>query len=269
MDLFAAIEIINEFARPASVVIKHNNPCGIAEHRVLAKAIERSIGSDALSAFGGIVIVNRPLGKKEAQIILDRLGFFEIVIAPRFMPAALKVLKTRKNLRIIETGNLDRIAANEKFMYKHLDGGLLVQEKDPVINTTLAELKKRIKVASKRKPTAKDISELLFAWRCAKMVKSNAIVISRSHATVGIGAGQMSRVDAMHIACRKAGERSIGGYVASDGFFPKADNIDVAAAAGIKAIIQPGGSIRDREVMDAVNRHNLIMILTGERHFRH
>lgn len=269
MDLFAAVEIIQEFKQPAAAVIKHNNPCGIAENRSLPKAIERAVLSDQLSAFGGIVIVNRPIGKKEAQLVLERLAFFEVIIAPQFMSAALRVLHTRKNLRVIETGELAAAAAKEKFMYRYLDGGLLVQEKDPVVHTTMAELKKRIRVASKNKPTNKDIVELLFAWRCAKMVKSNAIVITRSHATVGIGAGQMSRVDAMYIACRKAGERSSGGYVASDGFFPKADNIDVAASAGIKAIIQPGGSIRDREVMDAVNRHNLIMVLTGERHFRH
>jgi len=201
--------------------------------------------------------------------VLDRLGFFEVIIAPQFTPSAVKVLKARKNLRIIEMGELAKTINNENMMYRVLDGGLLVQEKDPLVTANLSQLKKKMKVASKRKPSTKDIAELIFAWRCSKMVKSNAIVMTRDKATVGIGAGQMSRVDSMHIACRKAGARSSSAYIASDGFFPKADNIDIAAAAGVKAIIQPGGSIRDREVMDAVNRHNLIMVLTGERHFRH
>lgn len=269
MDLFAAVEIINEFSLPAAAVIKHTNPCGVAENKSLTKAIERAIASDPSSAFGGIVVLNRPVGKNEAQLVLDRLAFFEVIIAPQFLPGAVKKLQVRKNLRIIETAELIKAMEKEKMMYRFVDGGLLVQEKDPVIKWTLADMKKRMRVASKRKPSTKDMVELLFAWRCAKMVKSNAIVLTRQRATVGIGAGQMSRVDAMHIACRKAGERSIAAYVASDGFFPNPDNIDVASAAGVKAIIQPGGSIRDREVMDAVNRHNLIMVLTGERHFRH
>lgn len=269
MDLYASVEIINEFKNPAAAVIKHNNPCGVAENRVLAKAIERAIDSDPLSAFGGIVILNRGIGKDEAKVVLDKLGFFEVIIAPSFTTAAMRLLKKRKNLRIILTKDLQERVMNGKYAYRFVDGGLLLQEKDAPVSTYLKELKKSLKVVSKKKPTAKDINELLFAWACSKIVKSNSIVFTKNKATVGIGAGQMSRVDSMYIACRKAGERTNGAYAASDGFFPKADNIEVASAAGIKAIIQPGGSIRDGEVIKAVDEHDMIMVCTGKRHFRH
>ncbi|MBU1863781.1 MAG: bifunctional phosphoribosylaminoimidazolecarboxamide formyltransferase/IMP cyclohydrolase [Candidatus Omnitrophica bacterium] len=269
MDFYAAREIINEFVNPAAAVIKHTNPCGIAESCTLEEAINKAIYSDPLSAFGGIVIVNCPVGRAGAARVLEKLAFFEMLIAPSFTPEALGLLKTRKNLRIIETGDSAQRMAREQFMLRYVGNGMLMQEHDIAINEYLPQLKKQMKVVSKRKPSSKDMTELIFAWKCAKVVKSNAVVLTKDAGTIGIGAGQMSRIDAMEIACRKAGTRSSDAYVASDGFFPKADNITVAAKAGVKAIIQPGGSIRDGEVIDAVNKHNLMMVLTGKRHFRH
>lgn len=269
MDIYAALEIIAEFKQPAASVIKHTNPCGISSRKSIIEAIGGAIDSDPLSAFGGIVILNRRIDTLEAKEILDRLAFFEVLIAPSFSASALRQLKKRKNLRIIETGDLIRRMQAEKFVYRFVDGGVLVQERDALVDSYIKNIKKDLTVVSRKKPTAKDIKELLFAWTCAKLVKSNAIVIAKNHATVGIGAGQMSRVDSMLIATRKAGVRAQDAYVASDGFFPKADNIDVAYQAGVRAIIQPGGSIRDKEVIEAVNRHGLIMVCTGRRHFRH
>ncbi len=269
MDFYAAFEIIHEFKHPAAAVIKHTNPCGIAESRTLLGAIDKAVDCDSMSAFGGIAVVNRTVDKDAAKLIFEKLPFFELLIAPGYEPNALKLLKTRKNLRVIETAAVVKGEQDEKYLYRFVDGGVLVQEPDEPVNSYLARLKKQINVVSKRTPSPKDIRELLFAWQCSKVVKSNAIVIAKDKATVGIGAGQMSRVDSMLIATRKAGDRAHNAYVASDGFLPKADNIEVAHAAGVKAIIQPGGSIRDKEVIAAVNDLNLIMVCTGKRHFRH
>jgi len=269
MDFYAALEIINEFKEPAAAVIKHTNPCGIGENPSLLTAIHGAIDSDPLSAFGGIVVVNRLIDKKAARFIFDQLAFFELMIAPRFTQDALKLLKQRKNLRVIEVANISKVLNEERYNLRFVNGGLLVQDHDYIIAGNLKNFKKHMKVVSRKKPSSHDISELIFAWMCAKVIKSNAIVITQNKSTVGIGAGQMSRIDSMHIACRKAGLRSQSAYCASDGFFPKPDNIGRAYIAGIKAIIQPGGSIRDNEVIDAVNKHNMIMVCTGRRHFRH
>ena len=269
MDFYAACEIIKEFKEPAAAVIKHTNPCGVAENRSLITALERAIASDPLSAFGGIVVVNRALDKKGAQYILEELAFFELLIAPRFTQDAVSLLRQRKNLRIIEVSTLERGIPGDTYNFRFINGGLLAQEQDGIITDYISYFKKHMKVVSKKKPSPHDVCELIFAWQCAKVVKSNAIVITNDRATVGIGAGQMSRIDAMHMACWKAGTRSQSAYCASDGFFPKADNIDRAHIAGIKALIQPGGSIRDNEVIDAINRYRMIMVCTGRRHFLH
>ncbi len=269
MDIYSAVEIINEFREPAAAVIKHSNPCGVAVNVDILKAIRKAVESDRLSAFGGIVVLNRPVGGPEIKLIFGMLGFFEVLIAPSFSKKALEMAASRKNLRLIKIKDILRFLNSEKVHYRYVPGGLLVQDADKSLKNSVSGLKKKVKIVTEKKISEKMLDELLFAWRVVKNVKSNAIVVSKNMATVGIGAGQMSRVDSMIIACRKAGDRSVGGVVASDAFFPKADNIDVAHKAGIRAIIQPGGSIRDGEVIEAANKYRIAMVFTGKRHFKH
>jgi len=261
LDLNAAVNIVKEFINPAVVFIKHNNPCGVAENKDILKAYKDSRNCDKLSAFGGILSVNRGIDLSLAKLISGS-GFLECVICPAFSPEALNLLKEKKNLRLLELPRmLEKI---EQLDFKRVNGGLLVQDEDSI---TFYE--KNLKVVTKKKPTRKEMESLIFAWKVAKHVKSNAIILSRGTKTVGIGAGQMSRVDSVFITKRKAGSLSRNSCLASDAFFPKEDAIIQAARIGIKAIIQPGGSISDEEIIKACNKHKISMVFTGIRHFRH
>ncbi|MFA5005008.1 MAG: bifunctional phosphoribosylaminoimidazolecarboxamide formyltransferase/IMP cyclohydrolase [Candidatus Omnitrophota bacterium] len=260
LDLNAAWELVKEFKKPAAVIVKHNNPCGAAEDSSLDKAFRYAWETDKLSAFGGIVALNRRMNIKTAKIIL-KSGFLECIIAPGFDPKAAALFKGKKNLRLLKLDDLDIIDEPE---FKRVSGGMLLQGKD--IKTLDA---KNIKTVTKRKPTKKEIESLIFGWKVAKHVKSNAIVLAKGTKTVGIGAGQMSRVDSVIIAKRKSGGRCSGSCLASDAFFPKPDAISWAHKAGAKAIIQPGGSIADKEIIKACDKYGIAMVTTGIRHFRH
>ncbi len=266
LDLDSALNLVREFASPAAVVIKHNNPCGAALGTTLAEAFRKAYEGDPLSAFGGILGFNRELDEATALQITEPNRFVECILAPGYSPAAFQVLTTRptwkKSVRLLRTGPVDSPASS--LDYRRVDGGLLVQERD----AASADFD-HLKTATKRSPTNEELTDLRFAWVVCKHVKSNAIVLVKQGMVVGVGAGQMSRVDSVHLSVRKAGERSRGAVLASDAFFPFRDNVDAAAAAGITAIIQPGGSVRDQESIQACDEHGLAMLLTGIRHFRH
>ncbi len=264
-DTDGALEIVKEFAQPAVAVIKHTNPCGLAVADDLLAAYRRAYAGDPVSAYGSIVALNRKVDVLTAEEIAGPDKFVEVVIAPDYEEEALTVLQERwKNVRILKTGKLDGKFRKDMYEYKKVTGGLLVQERNLATYD-----QEKLKVVSQNKPDDKLMEELLFAWKAVKHVKSNAIVISKDKALAGVGAGQMSRVDAMIIAARKAGEKTKGAVVASDAFFPFRDAVDEAAKNGIKAIIQPGGSIRDEEVIEAVNELGMTMVFTGYRHFKH
>ncbi len=266
LDIEATLEVMREFEQPAACVVKHNNPCGIAEGQNTVDALEKAIECDGMSAFGGIIGINRPCDKETAQMALDKLKFFEVLVAPSFDAQALRLLTARQNLRLIETGNL-----KEKNPYdvKILRIGALVQTRDLPLPERLKELKKSLRFVTEVKLPEAEIEDLIFAFKCVKVVKSNAIVITQGRQTVGIGAGQMSRVDSVEIACRKAGYRTDDGILASDAFFPMPDSIEVARDKKIRAIIQPGGSVRDHDIIAACNEFGIAMAFTGERHFKH
>jgi phosphoribosylaminoimidazolecarboxamide formyltransferase/IMP cyclohydrolase len=264
------LELVAEFDEPAVVIVKHANPCGVAVGDDLAEAWRRALASDPVSAYGGIVALNRPLDALTA-LALSEL-FLEIVIAPEVEEAAQVALAAKKNLRLLVMGAMPDPAA-PGLVVRSLGGGLLVQERDA---GRVAEAD--LKVVTKRAPTAAERKDLLFAFRVAKHVKSNAIVYAKGGATVGIGAGQMSRVDSARIAVLKAEDAAKaagairgteGAVVASDAFFPFADGLIAAADAGVSAVIQPGGSLRDEEVIAAADARGLAMVFTGMRHFRH
>ena len=261
LDLNAAVNIVREFDLPAAAFIKHNNPCGVAENEGLLKAFFRARACDKLSAFGGIVAVNREIDLSLAKLIA-KSGFLECIICPRFSLEALSVLKDKKNLRLLELASLSETV--EQLDLKRVSGGLLAQDED-----TLTLDEKNLKVVTKRRPTAKEMESLVFAWKVAKHTKSNAIVLAKGKKTVGIGAGQMSRVDSVYIATKKAGKLAIGSALASDAFFPKEDAIQLAAEFQVQAIIQPGGSIADEQVIKMADKRHIAMVFTGIRHFRH
>ncbi|ADO76316.1 bifunctional phosphoribosylaminoimidazolecarboxamide formyltransferase/IMP cyclohydrolase [Halanaerobium praevalens] len=265
-DTDGALELVKEFETKATAaVIKHANPCGIAAADNLKEAFIKAHAGDPLSAFGSIVAVNQKIDLATAVEIADQDKFIEVVIAPDYEPEALKILKERsKKMRILKTGALYRNQAQPGYSMKKVRGGLLVQTRD-LAQTTAEDLE----VVTEKKPTKAQIKDLLFSWKVVKHVKSNAIVMAKDEMAVGIGAGQMSRVDSMIIAGRKADGRQKDGVAASDAFFPFPDAIEKAAKMGIKAIIQPGGSIRDKEVIEACNKFQLAMVFTGKRHFRH
>jgi phosphoribosylaminoimidazolecarboxamide formyltransferase/IMP cyclohydrolase len=229
--------------------------------------MDRAIDSDPLSAFGGIVGLNRICDMKTADALFAKLNFIEVIVAPDFESAALLKLQEKKNLRILRIKQAK--VGGRELQYKFTRLGVLVQEGEKPIALTAKEAAAKWKVVTKTGLSASDWEELLFAWKCSKLVKSNAIVLTHDQATVGIGAGQMSRVDSVRIACEKAGAKAKGSYLASDGFFPMPDNIELAALAGIRAIVQPGGSIKDEDVIKACDYHKIPMVFTGERHFRH
>jgi phosphoribosylaminoimidazolecarboxamide formyltransferase/IMP cyclohydrolase len=260
-DTDAAYECAAEFDGPAVVIVKHANPCGVAVADDLAAAWDRALACDPVSAFGGIVAVNRPLDEATAEAIAKI--FTEVVIAPEASEAAQAVFARKKNLRLLLAGSVPDPAA-PGLAVKSLAGGFLVQTRDSG-RVAAADLK----VVTQRAPTAAELADLLFAFRVAKHVKSNAIVYAKGGATVGIGAGQMSRVDSSRIAAWKAGEAAQGSVVASDAFFPFADGLQAAVAAGATAVIQPGGSMRDAEVIAAADAAGIAMVFTGMRHFRH
>jgi len=262
VDVDAALDAVREFDRPAAVVVKHTNPCGVAVAGTLVDAYREAREADALSAFGGIVALNREVDEATARVLAET--FLECVVAPSFASAALEVLRAKKNLRLLATGSWLG-AEHEALTFKRIGGGMVVQDRD----ATAAGEVTRGKVATKRAPTPDETKGLEFAWRVCKHVKSNAIVLARGETTVGVGAGQMSRVVSVQIACEKAGEKARGSVLASDAFFPFPDNIEVAAKAGIVAIAQPGGSVKDADVVAACDRLGIAMILTGVRHFRH
>jgi len=265
-DADAALECVKSFdEQPACVIVKHANPCGVAVAETIFEAYNLAYATDPTSAFGGIIAFNRELDEKTAAEIAGR-QFVEVVIAPKVSASAKAAFAKKQNVRILETGfwsNGDVAALD----FKRVGGGLLVQDKDTG-SITAADLK----VVSKRAPTEQELADLLFVWKVAKFVKSNAIVYGKNGQTIGIGAGQMSRVYSAKIAGIKAADEGLvvpGSVMASDAFFPFRDGIDAAAAAGITAVIHPGGSMRDQEVIDAADEHNIAMVLTGMRHFRH
>ncbi len=260
LDLNAALELVREFANPAAVIVKHNNPCGVAEDKTLRNAFLSAWKCDLLSAFGGIVALNRKMDLKTAQAVA-KSGFLECIIAPGFDTEALKLFKEKKNLRILE---LAEIGAFNEPEFKRISGVLLLQDKD----MTSLDLN-NLKIVTKKKPTKKEMQSLIFGWKVAKHVKSNAIVFTKGTRTVGIGAGQMSRVDSVMIAKKKSGSSAKACCLASDAFFPKPDAISWAHKSGAKAIIQPGGSIADAEIIKACDKFKIAMVTTGIRHFRH
>jgi phosphoribosylaminoimidazolecarboxamide formyltransferase / IMP cyclohydrolase len=259
-----ALECVRQFAEPACVIVKHANPCGVAIASDALAAYERAFKTDPTSAYGGILAFNRKLTADIARTILDR-QFVELIIAPEVEADALEICKRRENVRVLVTDGL--APSNARYEYRSVDGGLLVQTRDQGMVG-----KADLKVVTKRQPTPAELDDLLFAWQVCKYVKSNAIVYVKERMTVGVGAGQMSRVYSSRIAAMKAKDEGLtvaGAVMASDAFFPFRDGLDVAAEFGIKAVIQPGGSMRDNEVIAAADEHGIAMVLTGMRHFRH
>ncbi len=266
VDVEAALDAVRELGGAGAVVVKHTNPCGVATAADLATAYKTARDADALSAFGGIVALNQKVDAATAKLLAET--FLECIVAPEFEPAALELLHGKKNLRLLRTGAwLD--AAHEALQYKRIGGGLVVQTRDATGGEEVAAAK----VVSKRAPTEAENAALDFAWRVCKHVKSNGIVLAKAEGgisrTVGVGAGQMSRVVSVQIACEKAGDLAKGSSLASDAFFPFPDGIEAAAKRGVTAIAQPGGSVKDPEVIAAADALGLAMIFTGFRHFRH
>ena len=264
-DSDAAVECVKQFNDPACVIVKHANPCGVAVATSIKDAYDNAFKTDPTSAFGGIIAFNRPLDAATADMIIDR-QFVEVIVAPEIESEAAAVIAAKKNVRLLETGSWPaRSVAG--FDFKKVSGGLLVQTTDQGVITA-----KDLKVVTKRAPTDDQIHDMLFAWTIIKYVKSNAIIFCKDNMTIGVGAGQMSRVYSTKIAAIKAADEGLevkGSVMASDAFFPFRDGIDAAAEHGIAAIIQPGGSMRDDEVIQAANDHDLAMVFTGMRHFRH
>ncbi|TCJ12983.1 bifunctional phosphoribosylaminoimidazolecarboxamide formyltransferase/IMP cyclohydrolase [Parasulfuritortus cantonensis] len=263
-DADAALECIKQFdSAPACVIVKHANPCGVAYGKDLLEAYDRAYQTDPESAFGGIIAFNGELDGATAKAIVER-QFVEVIIAPKVSQAAIEICAAKKNVRLLECGQWPA-EPGKRLDFKRVNGGLLVQDADLALSG-------EIKVVSKRVPSETEMRDLLFAWRVAKFVKSNAIVYAKDNMTIGVGAGQMSRVNSARIAAIKAEHAGLavpGSVMASDAFFPFRDGIDNAAQAGIKAVIQPGGSMRDEEVIAAADEHGMAMVFTGMRHFRH
>jgi len=264
-DTDAALECVKEFDQPACVIVKHANPCGVALGENILQAYDRAFKTDPTSAFGGIIAFNRELDATTAQAIIDR-QFVEVIIAPSVSQAATDIVATKKNVRLLVCGDWAG-QLTEGYDFKRVNGGLLIQERD----FGMVDMED-LKVVSKVQPTEAQLRDLMFCWKVAKYVKSNAIVYCKDSMTIGVGAGQMSRVYSAKIAGIKAADEDLevaGSVMASDAFFPFRDGIDAAAAAGIKAVIQPGGSMRDDEVIAAADEHGIAMVFTGMRHFRH
>src|SRR5690606_20382469 len=266
-DTDAALECVKSFVKPACVIVKHANPCGVAVSLDgIGAAYELAFQTDPESAFGGIIAFNRELDAATAKAIVDR-QFVEVIIAPKVSAEAVAVTAAKQNVRVLECGEWDAGKALQAFDYKRVNGGLLVQDRDTGMIT-----ESDLKVVTKRVPTEAEMHDLIFAWKVAKFVKSNAIVYAKNRQTIGVGAGQMSRVNSARIAAIKAEHADLevkDAVMASDAFFPFRDGIDNAATNGIACVIQPGGSIRDEEVIAAADEHGMAMVFTGMRHFRH
>ncbi len=260
MDSDGALACIKEFDTPTCVIVKHANPCGVATDKSIIKSYKKAFSADSISAFGGIIALNRVCNVEIAEEISK--VFVEIVIAPGFDLLALDIFKKKKNLRVLEISPLDKRKSNLEI--RNIDGGVLAQEVD-VKSLTFEDLK----VVTDRKPSKKDIETALFSWKVLRHAKSNGILIAKDNMTVGLGAGQVSRVDAVHMALRKGGPNIKGSTLASDAFFPFRDSIDAIGKTGVKTIIQPGGSIRDKEVIAACNEYGISMVFTGTRCFKH
>ncbi len=258
LDADAAWGAASEFAEQAIAIIKHTNPCGLALHEDQVVAYQRALTGDPVSAFGGIVAVNRPLSAATAREIVGT--FYEVIIAPAFDPESLEILQKKQNLRLLR---IEARAAGG-WDLRRVSGGLLIQEPDRLDDAGI-----ELKTVTKRAPTQQEAADLLFAWRVAKHVKSNAIVLARDRTLLGMGAGQPNRLVSVHLAARRAGEAAKGSVLASDAFFPFADGLELGIEAGITAAIQPGGSVRDQEVIDAADRAGIAMVFTGVRHFKH
>ncbi|MFQ5561004.1 MAG: bifunctional phosphoribosylaminoimidazolecarboxamide formyltransferase/IMP cyclohydrolase, partial [Nitrospinota bacterium] len=255
------VDLVSEFDEPTAIVVKHTNPCGAASNSSLVQAYIDARETDPVSAFGGIVSLNRSVDLETAKELSGT--FLEVVVAPDFAPEALEKLKEKKNIRLMKMPI--PISGNEKrYEFRSVAGGVLRQEKDAGL---LGE--NGLKVVTGKAPTESQMAALLFAWKVAKHVKSNAIIFSEEGRLVAVGAGQMSRVDSSRVAVAKATRSVQGSSMASDAFFPFRDAVDEAAKAGVSAIIQPGGSVRDQEVIDAANEHGISMVFTGMRHFKH
>jgi phosphoribosylaminoimidazolecarboxamide formyltransferase/IMP cyclohydrolase len=264
-DADSAIECVRQFESPACVIVKHANPCGAALGSSILEAYEHAYRTDPTSAFGGIIAFNRPLDAKTAHTIIER-QFAEVIIAPSVTDEARTVLAAKGALRVLATGDL-LADTGDDYEIKSVCGGMLVQDRD---TGTLGA--NDLKVVTERKPAARELEDLRFAWRVAKFVKSNAIVFARDARTIGVGAGQMSRVYSTRLAAMKAADQNLdvaGSAMASDAFFPFRDGLEAAAALGIRAVIQPGGSKRDDELIAAADEYGMAMVFTGMRHFRH
>ncbi|UFJ41014.1 bifunctional phosphoribosylaminoimidazolecarboxamide formyltransferase/IMP cyclohydrolase [Brevibacillus humidisoli] len=264
-DADAALAIVREFSQPAVVAVKHTNPCGVGIGATISEAYRKAYQADPVSIFGGIIAANRVIDRETALQLKET--FLEIVLAPDFSEEARAILQEKKNLRLLRLGEFgSQAAANGRAALRvaPVAGGLLVQEYD------LHQLQETdMTVVTERKPTEEELAQLAFAWRVVKHVKSNAIVLARENMTIGVGAGQMNRVGAARIAIEQAGEKAAGAVLASDAFFPMPDTVEEAARAGVTAIIQPGGSVRDQDSIEACNRHGIAMVFTGVRHFKH
>jgi len=263
LDADAALAVVRDFREAAVVIVKHNNPCGLAVGADLLATYQKALAGDPVSAFGGIVGINRPVDAQLAAVIAAT--FYEVVIAPEFSAEAVQVLARKKNLRLLAVPDLDDpVSASRVPMLRQVSGGFLVQERDAIPPEQVQPT-----VVSERAPTVAELHDLLFAWRACTHVKSNAIVLAKDDAVLGIGPGQPNRLDSVRLAVSRAGNRAAGSVLASDAFFPFADGLEVAAEAGVTAAIQPGGSQRDAEVIAAANKAGMAMVFTGQRHFKH
>ncbi|RXZ82410.1 bifunctional phosphoribosylaminoimidazolecarboxamide formyltransferase/IMP cyclohydrolase PurH [Paenibacillaceae bacterium] len=262
-DANSALAILKEFEEPAVVAVKHMNPCGVGIGSDIHNAFQKAYAADPTSIFGGIVAANGTIDHATALLLSEI--FLEIIIAPDFTAEALEVLQAKKNIRLLELGSIKPAAERApEWLVTSVDGGMLVQQSD-ARSLTEADLK----VVTDRQPTEEELKQLLFAWKVVKHVKSNAILLAKDNMTVGVGAGQMNRVGAARIAIEQAGEQSTGAVLASDAFFPMGDTLELAAKAGVTAVIHPGGSIRDADSIAVANAHGIAMIATGVRHFKH
>jgi phosphoribosylaminoimidazolecarboxamide formyltransferase/IMP cyclohydrolase len=262
LDADAAWRATLDFAEPTAVVVKHTNPCGLACHHDLAEAYRRALSGDPISAYGGIVAVNRELTGEAAEEIGKT--FYEIVIAPAFSEEALTVLQKKKNLRLLQLAEEAAAGCATALEYRRVSGGFLAQQPDAYLDDAI-----ELKVVTKRAPSEQELADLRFAWKVVKHVKSNSIVVVKDRTLLGMGAGQPNRVTSVHLALRRAEDRARGAVLASDAFFPFPDGVELAADGGVTAVIQPGGSIRDQEVIEAADARGMAMVFTGIRHFRH
>ena len=261
-DIDSAWAIVKYFAVPTVVIVKHTNPCGVGQADMIVHAYKKAFASDPVSAYGGVIAVNRTFDEETAKALGGH--FVEAIVAPEFDKEALKILKKRENIRLLEMGKGSLNSVWKGFDYKRIRGGFLVQDTD-MLELSMSD----IKVVSRKQPSVAELEDLFFAWDVVKFVKSNAIVVAKGKETLGVGAGQMSRVDSVEIALKKAGTLAKNAVLVSDAFFPFRDSVDIAAKAGISAVMETGGSIRDAEVIAAANEHNIALVFTGRRHFKH